>query len=110
MLDEFEVVSVPLMKNTQGVIQVVGTRVSLDSIMQAYYEGATAEEITLRFPSCRLEKIYTILSWALNHVDEVSHYLTSQEKKRQKLEDEIRRTSTAPSIRERLIARSQNSK
>ncbi len=71
-MHEFEVVAVPLETNEQGVIRVWGTRVSLDSVLHAYDEGATPEEIVMRFPTCSLENIYTILSWALNHPDFVA--------------------------------------
>lgn len=68
MNQEFSVLTVPLERNQQGVIRVTGTRVSLDSILHAYYqEAATAEEIVMRFPTCRIEDIYTILSWALHN-------------------------------------------
>lgn len=109
MLDEFEVVTIPLEKNPQGVIRVAGTRVSLDSIMHAYNTGATAEEIVLRFPSCSLDKIYTILSWALNHPQIVSEYLAEQSLQKQQLEAEIKRSYPSTGVRERLLARSRNS-
>lgn len=91
MITEFEVVSIPLDTNEQGVIRVTGTRVSLDSILHAYYnEGATAEEIVLRFPTCTIENIYTTISWALNHPDFVAEYLATQAARRDQLEQEIK--------------------
>ncbi|MEM7111439.1 MAG: DUF433 domain-containing protein [Chloroflexota bacterium] len=112
MITEFEVVSIPLEKNDQGVIRVTGTRVSLDSILNAYYnEGATPEEIVMRFPTCSIENIYTIISWALNHTDFVTNYLASQNATRQQLEREIKQSYPSSGLRERLIARShQNHK
>ena len=35
----------PLMRGADGVIRVRGTRVTLDSLVAAFSEGATAEEI-----------------------------------------------------------------
>jgi uncharacterized protein (DUF433 family) len=111
MITEFEVVSIPLETNQQGVIRVKGTRVSLDSILHAYYnEGATAEEIVLRFPTCTLENIYTIISWALNNPDFVSEYLALQAARRDQLEEEIKQKYPPNGLRERLLSRSKKQK
>jgi uncharacterized protein (DUF433 family) len=108
MISEFEVVSIPLETNAQGVIRIKGTRVSLDSILHAYYEdGATAEEIVLRFPTCAIEDIYTILSWALNNRDIVSDYLSSQLARRKQIESELREEYPSSGLRQRLLARKE---
>ena len=39
------VATIPIITGTDGVIRVSGTRVTLDSILFAFHEGATAEEI-----------------------------------------------------------------
>ena len=70
MVQEFPDLTIPLERNQQGVIRVKGTRVSLDSILHAYFhDGATAEEIVMRFPPARSKTStrsspgpYTILS------------------------------------------------
>lgn len=110
MIDEFEVVTVPLETNSQGVVRVAGTRVSLNSIIHAYNEGATAEEIVLRFPTCTIDKIYTILSWPLNHPQEVADYLVTQSQQKQQLAAEIKRTYPSANLRDRLLTRSRNQK
>lgn len=108
MIAEFEAIAVPLETNEQGVIRVVGTRVSLNSILHAYYqEGAIPEEIALRFPSCSLESIYTIISWALSHPDFVARYLASQTTQRNQLEKESKQRYATTALRERLLARRQ---
>lgn len=110
MIKEFGVVAVPLEQNEQGVIRVSGTRVSLDSILHAYYnEGATAEEIVLQFPTCSIENIYTIISWALNNPEFVNEYLYTQRKHRNQLENEIKQTYPTNNLRSRLLLRSQKS-
>lgn len=38
-----ELVSVPLSANSDGVMQIGGTRVTLDTVVAAFREGATAE-------------------------------------------------------------------
>ena len=57
---------VPLMVSEDGTIRITGTRVSLDSVLHHYQQGATAEEIALRFPALRLADIYSfILAWPI---------------------------------------------
>ncbi len=108
MIQEFPVLPIPLERNDQGVIRVTGTRVSLDSILHAYFQnGATAEEIVLRFPTCRIEDIYTVLSWALHHPAFVSRYLAEQADRRNDLVREIKRDAPQAGLRDRLLARSR---
>jgi len=49
---------VPLAADAQGVIRVGGTRVTLDTVVSAFYEGATPEEITQQYPSLELGDVY----------------------------------------------------
>lgn len=44
----------PLHAHPDGVIRVVGTRVALDTIVHAFPEGATPEEIQQQYPSLQL--------------------------------------------------------
>ena len=66
---------VPLTATDNGVVRVTGTRVTLDSLVYAFEEGATAEEIALRYPTLRLVDIYSVIAYFLNHQDEVKVYL-----------------------------------
>lgn len=61
-----------------GVIRVTGTRVSLASVVQAFHDGATPEEICLDFPSLDLATIYSILAYYLRHRETVDAYLSAQ--------------------------------
>lgn len=38
-------------KDADGVVRVAGTRVTLDTVVAAFEEGATAEEIAQQYPS-----------------------------------------------------------
>ena len=93
------------------MIRVAGTRVSLYSILHAYYNaGATAEEIVMRFPTCAIEDIYTIISWALHNPDFVADYLAAQTAQRRQLEAEIRQNYPSSDLCERLLARSSKNR
>ncbi|ASC69223.1 hypothetical protein XM38_001490 [Halomicronema hongdechloris C2206] len=76
----------PLAVNPDGVVRVGGTRVTLDTIVAAFKQGATAEEIVHRYPSLRLGDVYASIAYYLNHQQEVDAYL----KQRQQQAQEIR--------------------
>ncbi len=66
---------VPLLASGDGTIRIAGTRVSLDSVLHHYQQGATAEEIALRFPALRLADIHACLAYFLNHSGQLEEYL-----------------------------------
>jgi len=101
---------VPLKMNRDGVILVSKTRVTLDTIIAAFSEGASAEEISYQYPSVPLADIYSVIGYYLRKKKQVDTYL----KRREKLAQEIRRQneekSNTSGIRERLLARRKNGK
>jgi uncharacterized protein (DUF433 family) len=49
--------TLPLETDADGVVRVRRTRVTLDTIVPAFTEGATAEEIVQQYPSISLADI-----------------------------------------------------
>jgi uncharacterized protein (DUF433 family) len=96
---------VPLLTDKDGVVRVGGTRVTLDTVVAAFKEGATAEEIVQQYPSLQLADVYAVISYYLRNHSKVESYL----RKRQKQADAIRKQNEARfdphGIRERLLAR-----
>jgi uncharacterized protein (DUF433 family) len=45
-----------------GVLRVNGTRVSLDSVIFAFNEGSTPEEIAQQYTTLNLADIYAVIS------------------------------------------------
>ncbi len=45
---------IPLVADTNGVIRVSKTRITLDTVVTTFLEGATAEEIVEQYPSLQL--------------------------------------------------------
>ena len=68
-----------LCTDPHGAIRVCGTRVTLDTIVTAFHAGATAEEITQKFPTVALADIYQIIAHFLNHTPEIDAYLSQRE-------------------------------
>lgn len=50
--------AIPLAKDAHGVYRVGGTRVTLDIVVRAFNQGATAGEIVQEFPSLQLPDVY----------------------------------------------------
>jgi len=98
-------ITAPLALNEQGVIRVAGTRVTLDTVISAFQDGATAEEIVLAYTSLHLADVYATLAWYLQHQAEADTYL----RERQQIAEAVRRENEARfdsrGIRERLLKR-----
>jgi uncharacterized protein (DUF433 family) len=61
-----------------GGWRLTGTRVSLDSIVHAYWEGLSPEAIALDFPTLSLEQIHGSIAFYLRNRQEIDRYLESQ--------------------------------
>jgi uncharacterized protein (DUF433 family) len=96
---------IPLETDADGVVRVGGTRVTLDTIVTAFKDGATAEEIVIQYPSLNLPDVYFVIGYYLQRRAEVEAYL----QQRQQLADEARQQNEARfdprGIRDRLMAR-----
>jgi uncharacterized protein (DUF433 family) len=64
-------------------IRVAGTRVGIETILRDYQEGASPEEIVLRYPTLSLEKVHATITYYLANREEVDRYL-EQVRHRQK--------------------------
>jgi uncharacterized protein (DUF433 family) len=98
---------IPLVFGPDGVMRVRGTRVTLETVLAAFSEGATAEEIAQRYPSIPLADVYQVIGYGLRHSAELEPYLAQRRR-------DIRETRTSnesrwlpDGIRDRLLARRQ---
>ena len=66
-------------ENIDGVYRLVGTRVSLDSIVYAFWRGQTAESIAQSFPVLMLEQVYGALTFYLADKSTIDTYLAEAE-------------------------------
>lgn len=95
----------PLSLDRAGVLRVAGTRVSLDSVVHAFDEGATPEEIAQDFPTLDLAAIYSVIGYYLQNRDEVEQYLDRRKDERGELKTELEARFSPQGLRERLLAR-----
>ena len=96
---------VPLEKDADGVVRVDGTRVTLDTIVAAFEEGATAEEIVYQYPSLGLAAVYSIVGYYLQHRQDVEAYLLWRRQKREQVREQNQARFDPRGIRDRLLAR-----
>jgi uncharacterized protein (DUF433 family) len=80
---------IPLTITADGTIKISGSRVSLDSVIFNYRQGATAEEIAMRFPGLRLADIHSCIAYFLNHQEDVDKYLADRERSAAELRERI---------------------
>jgi uncharacterized protein (DUF433 family) len=87
-------------ENRDGGHYVIGSRVSLESIICLFLEGAAPETIVDEFPTLSLEQVYGAITFYLANRAEIDAYLTESER----LGEEARKDqSPIPlSLRERL--------
>lgn len=96
---------IPIATDADGIVRIGDTRVTLDTIVAAFREGATAETITEQYPSLRLDHVYTVIGYYLRHQAEVNEYLERRHREAAQVRQENEARFPPLGIRERLLAR-----
>ncbi len=96
---------IPQQEDASGVIRVDNTRVTLDSVVHAFREGASAEEIIERFPAITLGAAYAAIAFYLQNQTEIDAYLRRREMEAEQSRTKIETRPDAKAFRERLLAR-----
>jgi uncharacterized protein (DUF433 family) len=102
---EFRPELAPLQTDRDGVIRVGKTRVTLDTVIQAFNEGATPEEIAQQYPSLDLTDIYATIAFYLRHREAVEAYLAERAQLAQTVRRENEARCDPAGVRARLLAR-----
>ena len=71
---------VPITKDDSGMIRINGTRVTLQTLVYAFRQGDSPEQIVESYPVLRLADVYMVIAYYLNRRDEVDAYVREQEK------------------------------
>jgi len=101
----FELPAIPLGEDADGIVRVVGSRVTLDSIVAVFDHGATPEEVVQSFPSLALGDVYSILAWVVARRAEVELYLERRGTEEAHARGEVEQRSPTAELRARLLAR-----
>jgi uncharacterized protein (DUF433 family) len=65
----------PYVEQHEGAYRVAGSRVSLDSLVYAFWDGKSPEAITQSFQTLTLEQVYGAIAFYLRHRAEIDAYL-----------------------------------
>ncbi len=95
----------PLSRNVDGAIRIAGTRVTLDTVVEAFADGATPEEIVQQYPSLSLADVYSVIGYYLRRREKVESYLRDRRAAASKVRKENEARFSPKGIRARLLAR-----
>ena len=102
---KLEAQPVPLLLAHDGVVRVIGSRVTLDTIVAAFQTGATAEEIVQQYPSLQLADVYAVIAYYLRQRPEVETYLRERHRLAKRVRAQTRSRFDTTGVRDRLLAR-----
>jgi uncharacterized protein (DUF433 family) len=101
--------TLPLRLTEDGTIRIADSRVSLDSVVQHYKLGASAEQIAQKFPALDLADVYAAITYYLKHEETIEEYLRQQEAKgdevQKNIESDPQYQKKATDLRARLLVR-----
>jgi len=91
----------------KGLWRVAGTRVSVDSILHAFWRGAVPEQIVQDYDTISLAQVYGVIHFYLTHRSAVDAYLKEQDRLDKKLRRELRtqHATFLAELRRRMSAR-----
>jgi uncharacterized protein (DUF433 family) len=96
---------VPIETDPEEVIRISKTRVTLDTLVAAFNEGATPEEIAQQYLSVPLADIYSVIGYYLRRRSEVEAYLKRRRQQAEQVRKENESRFSPIGVRERLMAR-----
>jgi len=96
---------IPLRTDSAGVIRIGGTRITLDTVVGAFCDGATAEEIVQQYPSLNLADVYHVIRYYLRRTAEVEAYLNARRVNGAALRRRNEASFDPQGVRARLVAR-----
>lgn len=106
VLEEKELAKpVPLTTGADGVIRVAGTRVTLETVVAAFEEGGTAEEIVQQYPTLALADVYAVLGFYLRQRGTLDAYLGQRQRAVAAVRAANEKRFPPGDLRNRLLAR-----
>ena len=68
----------------EDVIRIAGTCVGIETVLWDYQEGASPEEIVLRYPTLSLEQVHASITYYLTNRERVEPYLVRVREQQEK--------------------------
>ena len=97
--------AVPLRLDAHGTIRVGRSRVTLDTVIAAYQQGASPEAIARQYPAVTLAVVYGAIAYYLQHQAEMDTCLRARLAEAAPLREELEDRSNPVGLREQLAAR-----
>jgi uncharacterized protein (DUF433 family) len=76
-----EAATTDVYKTAEGGWRVADSRVSLDSVVYAFRDGRSAEEIAVEFPALTVQQVCAAIAFYLRNQREIDAHLSQQEAK-----------------------------
>jgi uncharacterized protein (DUF433 family) len=95
----------PLRTEADGTVRVGSSRVTLDTVIFAFKDGASLEAITDKYPSLSLTDVYAVVTYYLWNRDAVEAYLSEQQSRSAEISSLIESRLPKQGFREQLLAR-----
>jgi len=80
----------PVTITKEGVWRIAGTRVSVDSVVHAFWQGSTPEQIVQDYEALSLAQVYGVIHFYLTHRKAVDAYLKEQDRLDKNLRRELK--------------------
>lgn len=96
---------IPLATGEGGAVRVGGTRVPLETVIDAFRQGDSAEEIAAAFSVLALADVYAVLTYYLRHRAAVDQYVEERRWNAADLRARLEAEFGTQGLRERLLAR-----
>lgn len=98
------------LRDLHGILRVGNTRVTLDSVIGAYQQGFSPEEICLHYPSLHLPDVYATIAFYLHHQELVDQYMQIRESQETEREAKQRVVGQVSELRKQLLDRTKSDK
>jgi uncharacterized protein (DUF433 family) len=85
MVLEVKAESAPIAINSDGTAYIAKSRVTLETIINAFKQGDSAEQIVDSYDVLSLADVYATIAYYLNHQDEVEAYIQERQKQAKEL-------------------------
>lgn len=94
---------VPLRKDENNVLLVGNTRIPIDTVVYAFNQGASPEDIVMSYPALSLTDVYAVINYYLHKRDEIDNYICKREMESDKIRNENEKRFPPEGIRTKLL-------
>lgn len=83
----------PYLEERNGGLYVAGTRVSLDSVVIRFREGASPERIVQSFPTLKLSQVHGAIAYYLENEETINEYIAESQRELERSVPPLSRTN-----------------